>query len=78
MTPTTARVLGKSADAARILESMHGDNVFTSVHEVGGEIHYEFHPLLRRFLLLRAGSELPAAERDRITRQAAASARRER
>ncbi|MBK7677470.1 MAG: hypothetical protein IPJ27_23485 [Candidatus Accumulibacter sp.] len=72
MTPTTARLLGNSADAARILEGMHGDNIFTSVHEVGGEIHYEFHPLLRRFLLVRAGSELPAAERDRITRQAAA------
>ncbi|MBK7955890.1 MAG: hypothetical protein IPK02_19200 [Candidatus Accumulibacter sp.] len=72
MTPTTAGILGDSAEAARILEAMHRDNLFTSLHDEGATMHYEFHPLLRQFLRLRARSELPAAERDRVMRQAAA------
>jgi LuxR family maltose regulon positive regulatory protein len=72
MTPTTAADLGATADAARILEGMHSDNLFVSMHDAGGNMHYEFHPLLRRFLLLRARSDLSGDERDRITRHAAA------
>ncbi|MCB1968445.1 MAG: hypothetical protein KDI64_21000, partial [Candidatus Accumulibacter sp.] len=72
MTPTTAAALGASADAARILEDMHGDNLFVAVRDLGRKAYYEFHPLLRRFLLLRARSDLSGDERDRITRHAAA------
>jgi LuxR family maltose regulon positive regulatory protein len=71
MTPATASALGGSAGAARILASMQRDNVFTAVHEVDGELHYEFHPLLRQFLLWRARVDLPAAERARVMRLAA-------
>lgn len=72
MTPAMAGALGDTSDAARILEAMHGDNVFTSMHGVGSEACYEFHPLLRQFLLLRARSDLPGEERERIMRRAAA------
>lgn len=72
MTPSMASVLGGCADAPRILEAMHSDNLFTAMREVGGELHYEFHPLLRRFLLLRSRLALSDEERDRAARLAAA------
>ena len=72
MTPAMAASLGGSGEAVlRILEAMHADNLFTSVRGVGSELHYEFHPLLRQFLLLRAKGDLPAEECPRIERQAA-------
>ena len=72
MTPAMAASLGGIGEAVRILEAMHADNLFTSVHGVGSGLHYTFHPLLRQFLLLRAKGDLSAEERPRIERQAAA------
>lgn len=72
MTPAMAASLGGTSEAVDILETMHGDGIFTSQHGVGDELHYEFHPLLRQFLLLRAKVDLPAGEGPRIERQAAA------
>jgi len=72
MTPAMAASLGGCGEAVDILETMHADGIFTSQHGVGDELHYEFHPLLRQFLLLRAKVDLPADEGPRIERQAAA------
>lgn len=72
MTPAMAASLDGSGEAIGILEAMHADAIFTSQHGVGDELHYEFHPLLRQFLLLRAKAALPAEEGARIERQAAA------
>ncbi|MCM8621625.1 MAG: hypothetical protein NFW16_07765 [Candidatus Accumulibacter sp.] len=72
MTAAMADALCHSDDAARILDGMYRDNLFTTVHAVGAETHYEFHPLLRRFLLQRARSDLPAADLAHVRRQAGA------
>lgn len=72
MTPAMAASLDGSGEAIGILEAMHADAIFTSQHGVADELHYEFHPLLRQFLLLRAKAALPAEEGARIERQAAA------
>jgi LuxR family maltose regulon positive regulatory protein len=72
MTPAMACALVDSPEATQILAAMHTDNLFTSAHDVDGEFHYQFHPLLREFLLLRAESDLPGKDLARIVRQAAA------
>jgi len=72
ITPEMACALTDNAAAVQLLAAMHADNIFTSVHEVDGELQYEFHPLLREFLLVRAESDLPGNELDRVVRQAAA------
>ncbi len=71
MAPAMAEQLAGSSDAARILATMHNDNLFTTLHAVGGETQYEFHPLLRQFLLVRARVDLPPDERQRIALLAA-------
>jgi LuxR family maltose regulon positive regulatory protein len=70
MSPAMAVSLGNNGDAIRILEAMHSDSIFTAVHG-GRDPHYEFHPLLRQFLLRRARLDLPADEYQRLERQAA-------
>jgi DNA-binding SARP family transcriptional activator len=72
MTPAMACRLGGSPEAAETLAAMHADNSFTTAHGVDDDFHYEFHPLLREFLLLRAQSALPVSERDHVLRHAAA------
>ncbi|QKS29604.1 MAG: hypothetical protein HT579_12220 [Candidatus Accumulibacter similis] len=66
MAPAMADQLAGSSDASRILATMHSDNLLTTLHAVGGEMQYEFHPLLRQFLLVRARIDLPPDERRRI------------
>lgn len=71
MTAAMADALCGSDAAARILDGMHRDNLFSVARAVGSETHYEFHPLLRHFLLQRARSDLPAEDLARVIRQAA-------
>lgn len=72
ITPAMAAALGDGPEAVLILEAMHRDGNFTSAHGIGAELHYEFHPLLREFLLLRVSTELSREERDLVARQALA------
>ncbi len=72
VTPAMAAVLAGSAEAALLLEAMHRDGSFTSAHGVGVDVYYEFHPLLREFLVLRSRSDLSCEEYDGIARKAAA------
>ena len=62
ITPAMARSIAGD-DALRVLERMHADHLFTSCHGSGALIHYEFHPLLREFLRLRAQNDLSADDR---------------
>jgi len=71
ITPAMACALADNPAALEMLATMHAENIFTSAHEVDGELQYEFHPLLREFLLLRAESDLPGKERDGVVCQAA-------
>jgi LuxR family maltose regulon positive regulatory protein len=71
MTPAMAAALSGDPAAAAILEDMHGDGNFTVAHGVGANCHYEFHPLLREFLLLRAGTDFTAEQRHALAHEAA-------
>lgn len=71
MTVHVAEELGDRRDAAQLLQALHMSNAFVSVHTVGSELQYEFHPLFREFLLWRAGVDLPAKVRDSVARAAA-------
>lgn len=71
ITPAMAESLA-GEDALRILERLHENYMFTSRHGKGAEVHYEFHPLLREFLRLRARADLTAADQHALERAAAA------
>jgi LuxR family maltose regulon positive regulatory protein len=58
--------------ALPLLEALHQDGNLTSRHDGGADAHYEFHPLLRQFLLHRAEVDLTAAELAALRRRAAA------
>lgn len=58
--------------ALPLLEVLHQDGNLTSLHGCGDDTYYQFHPLLRQFLLHRAGAELTAAELAALQRRAAA------
>lgn len=58
--------------ALPLLEALHQDGNLTSRHDSGDETYYQFHPLLRQFLLHRAEVELTAAELAALRRRAAA------
>lgn len=58
--------------ALPLLEALHQDGNLTSRHDSGADPHYQFHPLLRQFLLHRAEVELTAAELAALRRRAAA------
>ena len=66
MAPAIADQLAGSGDASRILATMYSDNLFTTLHAVGGEMQYKFHPLLRQFLLGRARIDLPPEDRRQV------------
>ncbi|MBP2677191.1 MAG: malT [Deltaproteobacteria bacterium] len=71
MTARTAEALTGHPKASRILSYLNRNNLFTEVHP-GEDPVYEFHPLLRDFLLRRAEENLTPEEAC-ATRQRAAA-----
>ena len=75
MTATLARMLTGDAQAARTLADLHADNFFTD-RRPGPESVYEYHPLFREFLIVRAVEALdPAALGDAQARLQRCSSR---
>lgn len=71
LTPALAERLGGRADAEAILSRMARQNFLTTRHgEVGGA-RYQFHPLLRAFLLGRLPRHVPPHELQDLRRLAA-------
>lgn len=66
-----AQALCATPEAEQVLAAMAQDGLLTSVHGSGAETQYEFHPLLRRFLVQKARSELAVAPLGRLRRRAA-------
>ncbi len=71
MTAILARTLTGDAHAARILSDLHADNFFTD-RRPGPESVYEYHPLFREFLIVRAVETLEPAALGELRRAAAA------
>jgi ATP/maltotriose-dependent transcriptional regulator MalT/DNA-binding SARP family transcriptional activator len=70
MTAATAQALSGDARAARILADLHGESFFTD-RRPGPESVYEYHPLFREFLAVRAAEALDPAALAALKRQAA-------
>jgi ATP/maltotriose-dependent transcriptional regulator MalT/DNA-binding SARP family transcriptional activator len=71
MTAAIAEALTGEARAARILADLHADNFFTD-RRPGRENVYEYHPLFREFLVVRAAEALGAEALAALQRKAAA------
>jgi ATP/maltotriose-dependent transcriptional regulator MalT len=70
MTADTAQALSGDARAARILADLHDDNFFTD-RRPGAAPVYEYHPLFREFLAVRAAEALDPAALAALKRQSA-------
>ena len=71
MTATLAQTLTGDTQAARTLADLHADNFFTD-RRPGPESVYEYHPLFREFLIVRAAEALEPAALGELRRAAAA------
>ena len=71
MTPGMAEELTGHADAGTILAHLHQNNYFVSLKQARPEPVYQYHPLLKEFLLARAGESLGKEERVRLQRASA-------
>ncbi len=71
MTAAIAQALTGDARAARILADLHADNFFTD-RRPGPENVYEYHPLFREFLVVRAAEALGSEALGVLKRKAAA------
>jgi ATP/maltotriose-dependent transcriptional regulator MalT len=71
MTAAVAETLTGDAQAARTLADLHADNFFTD-RRPGPESVYEYHPLFREFLIVRAVEALEPAALGELRRAAAA------
>lgn len=61
ISPAAAKSLA-GGEATRTLAALHHDHLFTSRHGSGEAVRYEFHPLWREFLRLRARVDLSPEE----------------
>ena len=71
MTAAVAETLTGDTHAARTLADLHADNFFTD-RRPGPENVYEYHPLFREFLMVRAAEALEPAALGTLRREAAA------
>ena len=72
MTAAMAAELTGHGDAGAILAHLHQHNYFMSLKQAQPEPVYQYHPLLREFLLSRAGDALGRERRVEIQRASAA------
>ncbi len=71
VTPALAKRVGGRPDADTILARLDREHFLTTRHGAAGTARYQFHPLLRAFLLSRLGRDFPEAEVRALKRQAA-------
>jgi len=71
MTASMAGELTGVEQAATILDGLHRNNYFVALREARPEPLYQYHPMLRQFLLARAQDALPKDLRRRLQRRAA-------
>ena len=71
MTPEMARELTGHDDAGTILSHLYQQNYFISLRQARPEPVYQYHPLLKEFLLSRAGESLGKETRVRVQRLSA-------
>lgn len=71
MAVNLAVALSGSAEAGVVLSTLANDGLLTSQHGVGTQAEYEFHPLLRQFLLQKAPGELGPATLAQVEQRAA-------
>lgn len=71
MTAAMAEALTGNADSGSILAELYRNNYFMALKQARPEPIYEYHPLLREFLLSRANEVLGKDHRTRLMRQSA-------
>ena len=71
VTASVAEKLTGVDDAARILEGLHRNNYFVSQRPAKPEPVYQYHPMLREFLLARVNDAYPKDRRRQVQRDAA-------
>jgi len=71
MTAAMAQALSGNADSATILAELYRNNYFMALKQARPEPIYEYHPLLREFLLARANEGLDKERRVQLVRQSA-------
>ncbi|WP_310446445.1 BTAD domain-containing putative transcriptional regulator [Thiobacillus sp.] len=71
VTPALAAQLSGHSDTQAILSRLARQSFLTTRHGRGGTARYQFHPLLRAFLLDRLTRDFPAGEVQALRRQAA-------
>ena len=71
ITPSIAHSLTGMADAARILEGLHRNNYFVTQRPARPEPVYQYHPMLREFLLARIAGTLPKERRRQLQKESA-------
>ncbi len=71
LTPAIASELSGVEDSASILESLHRNNYFVSQRPARPEPVYQYHPMMREFLLARAAA-YPKERRRQLQRRAGA------
>jgi DNA-binding SARP family transcriptional activator len=72
MTATIAAELTKEPRAAEILDALHRNSYFVSLRQTRPEPVYQFHPMLREFLLARADTTHSKETRRDLQKRAAA------
>jgi ATP/maltotriose-dependent transcriptional regulator MalT len=71
MTAAMAQDLTGNADSGSILAELYRNNYFMALKQARPEPIYEYHPLMREFLLARANEVLDKDHRTRLMRQSA-------
>lgn len=71
MTTAMAQELTGNADSGSILAELYRNNYFMALKQARPEPIYEYHPLMREFLLARANEVLDKDHRTRLMRQSA-------
>ena len=72
MTADMAKSMTGEADAGGILANMHSNNYFVTLKQARPQPVYQYHPLLREFLLSRVEEAFSKDARNALKRQAAA------
>jgi LuxR family maltose regulon positive regulatory protein len=68
MTAAFAEAVSGEPDAGRILSGLHRDNYFATLRGAGPNAVFQYHPMLREFLLARAAESMSRDERRALRR----------
>ncbi len=71
MTADMARTLSGHADAGERLDHLYRNNYFVTLKQTAPQSIYEYHPMMREFVMSRANTLLPKERRQALRRTAA-------